>query len=274
MPSGLRGGVETCWTEYGSGARDALLLHCSLAHHGAWQRVASALGDMFRFTAFDFPGHGQSAHWDGAQDYHATATAVARDFLREVPIDLIGHSFGATVALRLALENPGKVRSLVLVEPVLFCAARDSAPYAGLLADSERLAVCLEQGDADGAARRFFDEWGTGQEWAEQPLAKRAYASQRMHLIEASSPALYHDTAGLLQAGKLEQLAIPVLLLEGALSPPIIGIILDRLAERLPNARRASVPGARHMLPVTHSNETAAEIRGFYTAGMSARNEV
>lgn len=40
------------------------------------------------------------------------------------PVDVIGHSFGATVALRLALERPELVRSLVLVEPVLFAAAK------------------------------------------------------------------------------------------------------------------------------------------------------
>ena len=48
-------------------------------------------------------------------------------FLRECktgPVIAVGHSIGATVTLRAALREPDKFRALVLIEPVLFPAAR------------------------------------------------------------------------------------------------------------------------------------------------------
>jgi pimeloyl-ACP methyl ester carboxylesterase len=77
--------------------------------------------------AFDLPGHGRSADWDGASDYHHLSTQIAASFLTE-PVDLIGHSFGATVALRLAVEQPQKLRSLILIEPVFFAVAAQDSP--------------------------------------------------------------------------------------------------------------------------------------------------
>jgi pimeloyl-ACP methyl ester carboxylesterase len=74
-------------------------------------------------TAFDLPGHGQSADWDGHGDYGRRTAEVAATFYTE-PLHLIGHSFGAVTALRLALAAPEGVRSLTLIEPVLFAAAR------------------------------------------------------------------------------------------------------------------------------------------------------
>ena len=79
--------------------------------------------------AFDLPGHGRSPDWDGVVEYQHLSTQIAASFVIE-PVDLIGHSFGATVALRLAVEQPQKLRSLTLIEPVFFAVAARDAPAA------------------------------------------------------------------------------------------------------------------------------------------------
>ena len=53
----------------------------------------------------DMPGHGQSADWDGRHEYQ-TLVAQAAAACCDGPTHLIGHSFGATAALRLAVERP------------------------------------------------------------------------------------------------------------------------------------------------------------------------
>ena len=85
---------------FGHGPRPALAIHCSLAHSGAWRGVGAALSDELTLRAFDLPMHGRSGDWDGQGNIHDVATDMALSLL-EAPMDLIGHSFGATVALRL-----------------------------------------------------------------------------------------------------------------------------------------------------------------------------
>ena len=94
------------------GARPVLALHCSLAHAGAWAGLAEALQGV-TVTAIDQIGHGRAADWDESSDLHAQATAAAVTMAESIgdggPVDLFGHSFGGTVALRVALERPDLV---------------------------------------------------------------------------------------------------------------------------------------------------------------------
>lgn len=258
MPDGIRAGHRTHWTCWGDGhGAPALFIHCSLAHARAWDGVAARLPGL-AMTGFDMPGHGQSADWTGQGDYQDVTTAIARSFLQG-PTHLIGHSFGATVALRLALEAPELVQSLILIEPVLFAAAEPQA-----LARHERafapFVAAYEAGQTEQATRIFTEMWGTGQNWADLSPRQRAYATARIPLVVAGSPATFDDRAETLAPGRLEALDIPVLLLEGAASPPVIAAIQTALQARLPQAEREVIEGAGHMLPVTHPGAVATAI--------------
>jgi lipase len=263
-------GFPTHVIRHGRGRRRALMLHCSLAHSGAWSGLAARLGQQLSMTAFDLPGHGRSGDWDGTADLHALSTAIAGVLAAELagpaaPVELIGHSFGATVALRLALERPGLVRGLTLIEPVLFAAARDAAPEvfaATATAFAPVYALCAK-GEHAAAARAFLRIWGNGQRWDDLPPAQRAYATRRIAMIPATDAALSQDAAGLLRPGRLEALDRPVLLISGGSSPPIIAAIACELTRRLPQARSATVPGAGHMVPITHPGPVAEAILDF-----------
>ncbi len=256
----------------GRGPRRALALHCSLAHGGAWRGVAAHLGDLLTLHAIDLPGHGRSGDWGGRQGYHDLTTDLVSelvdDLAGEEGIDLIGHSLGATIALRLALRAPERLRSLTLIEPVVFAAARVSAPdvFADHRRRSADFSTAWERGDIETAARAFLGHWGAGQSWADMPQPQRDYMMARLCIVAETDPDLSADRAGLLRRGGLEALHLPVLLLEGALSPPVIGAIIAELARRLPDARRQSVAGAAHMLPITHPLDTGAAIREFLIA--------
>jgi pimeloyl-ACP methyl ester carboxylesterase len=76
--------------------------------------------------------------------------------------------------------------------------------------------------------------------------------AERIALVPRQAPGIADDVTGLLAPGALEALAMPVLLIEGAASPPVAHEIASALAARLPDARRMTVPGAGHMAPVTH----------------------
>ena len=116
-------------SSYGFGPRKGLLLHCSLGHGGAYTKMGAALGGALSLTGFDQPGHGRAADWGYDGDLQDRVTDMALDLLSE-PMDVIGHSFGGTVALRLAVERPQMVRSLALIEPVMMAVAKRDNPMA------------------------------------------------------------------------------------------------------------------------------------------------
>jgi pimeloyl-ACP methyl ester carboxylesterase len=208
-----------------------------------------------------WPGHGRSADWDERGDYQAVSTAIAAGLI-DGAADIIGHSFGGTVALRLALERPEKVRSLVLIEPVCFAAARMDARGGEQFAQffDQDLAGLIDR-DAETATREFSRAWGTGQAWEDIEPDQRRYMIKRIRLITCAEPQLHQDRAGLLP--RLPEISVPVMLVQGERSPPIMAAICDALAGRIARARRVTIPGAGHMAPVTHPIETARAIAGF-----------
>lgn len=248
-------------SRFGQGEAPALLLHCSLGHSGGWGGVMAHLGGSLDALAPDLPGHGRSPAWQPeAGDLHDLATAQAAVLL-DRPRHLLGHSFGATVALRLALEQPDKVLSLALIEPVLFGALPQGAMREGYRADHAGFYAALARGDTVAAARAFLRIWGDGRRWDSLPEAFRADVAARIHLIGAGAQALEHDRPGLLAPGRLEALDIPVLLVAGAASHPSIAAVQDALAPRFAHLARVVVPGAGHMVPITHPAPVAQALR-------------
>lgn len=215
------------------------------------------LGGCLDALAPDLPGHGRSPAWNPAEgDLHDLATAQAAALL-DRPRHLLGHSFGATIALRLALEQPDKVLSLALIEPVLFGALPQGPLREGYRADHAGFHSALVRGEMALAAREFLRIWGDGRCWDSLPEAFRADATARIHLIGAGARTVEHDRPGLLAPGRLEALDMPVLLLAGALSHPGIAAVQDALAPRFAHLARVVVPGAGHMVPITHPEPVA-----------------
>lgn len=166
----MAGGIETraghqiCWTHAGTeGARHAVMIHCSLAHRGgAWRGVQRQLHDHLSMRAFDLPGHGESGPpWDGETEFQDVAADVALSLIDE-QADLIGHSYGATIALRVAqMHPPEKVRSLTLIEPVMFHLTRGQPVHDAYTDEmSPPCFNALWQGDRMRAARLFNRTWG------------------------------------------------------------------------------------------------------------------
>lgn len=221
-----------------------------------WGPISAGLRDLVQITAPDLPGHGQSSDWPGPPpDYHSHVTRAVAPLITR-PLDLIGHSLGATVALRIAVAAPEAVRSLTLIEPVLFAAAPEPANDA-LMAQIHDLA---RSGQKEAAATRFLAIWG-GLDWDQQTPAGRARLLRQIDMVVAGNDALMQDSANILRDGGLEGIDAPVLIVMGQDSPPAIPAIADALAARLPDVGRASVAGAGHMLPITHPTQAAELIR-------------
>ena len=264
MPRALKAGFDTYWTSYGQGPRAALMIHCALTSSTAWGPLARHLSGALSMTAFDMPGHGRSAAWDDRGEVQGVTARIAADFL-DGPADVIGHSFGATVALRLAAERPELVRTLTLIEPVFFAVAMTDRPdvardYAIEAADFEAAMIAA---DHVAAARAFTGLWGAGLPYDSLPEDQQALMASQMPFVGAGEAALFHDAGQLLSPGRMSRVSMPTLLINGSTSPEIIGVICDGLERRLPDAARAVIMGAGHMAPLTHAKQTGHEILRF-----------
>ena len=232
-------------------APDALLLHCSLARHEALMPLAR----MARLDALmpDLLGHGRSPAWDGREDYQ-TANLAALVPLIDRPMHVVGHSFGGTIALRLAVERPDLVTRLTLIEPVFFALATGTPAFERHLADFTPIAEAVAAGSLPLAARLFHEAYGTGDWNALKPAMQESFASQ-MPLVVAAAPAIQDDVHGL--APRLAAIDVPLTLVRGALTQPVIGEIHADLVRRIPGARDHVIDGAGHMVPITHPQAVA-----------------
>ena len=243
----------------GQGPRRVLALHCNLAHGGAWGGIARAFEDRLSLIAPDMPSNGRSPDWDETSDFSDTVYKAALDLMDPAPMDVFGHSFGAAVALRLAVEHPGRVRSLMLYEPVLFAIAQADAPESMTAheAAAAEFYAAFDAGDREEAARRFNRMWSDGPAWTDLPARSRAAMIRAIPVVPATQNFLFHDSAGLLADGVLGGCAVPTLVMRGAFTLPVVKTTNTGLAQRLANATEAVVAGAGHMGPITHPEDVA-----------------
>ncbi|MDF3415606.1 alpha/beta hydrolase [Sulfitobacter sp. M57] len=230
-----------------------------MAFGGAWAGLSKALPSM-TFVAPDMPSHGRSPDWDEVSSFGETVFQASLAAMDDGPMDVVGHSFGAMIALRLAVEAPEKLRSLTVIEPVFFAIAKADAPEA---LEEQAIAAgpfgkAMEAGDFETAARTFNRMWSNdAPPWASLPERTRAAMTRAVHVVPDTQDFLFEDSAGMLAAGALDACTIPTLVVRGSLAHPAITAVNDGLVARMPNATSAVVEGAGHMAPITHPLDVA-----------------
>jgi pimeloyl-ACP methyl ester carboxylesterase len=107
----------------------------------------------FHVVSYDARGHGESGAGEGYEYADLAGDLVSVLDSREISSAvLVGHSMGAATAVRVALEQPDRVRGLVQITP-----AYAGSPYgdAAALEYWDRLASGLASGGVAGFMRAF-----------------------------------------------------------------------------------------------------------------------
>ncbi|AXS41680.1 alpha/beta fold hydrolase [Breoghania sp. L-A4] len=112
-------GFEICYREAGEG-ETILLLHGIPLCMTTWQAVFAPLSQSHRVVAVDMPGYGRSSKT--GEDYSLDAIAgriiALCAALRIARVHVAGSSFGAAVAITMALRAPDLVGRLIIVNSV------------------------------------------------------------------------------------------------------------------------------------------------------------
>lgn len=204
MTDDLFPGFESHWIDTSIGKMFArtggegpplLMIHGFPQTHVEWHRIAPALARRFTLILPDLPGYGWSVAPAGGRNH---APYAKRDMARvmieimenlgHVRFAVVGHDRGARVGYRMALDHPGRIERLALVDIVptlvmweriraapspktahwLFLSGPKGEPEAAILKDTdgyinEKLALWTRAGDlsaydfrALNAYRAFF----------------------------------------------------------------------------------------------------------------------
>jgi pimeloyl-ACP methyl ester carboxylesterase len=242
------------------GAGNAVIcLHSSTGSHAQWRSLTTQLGDGCESIAADLHGHGHSPAWPmaAANSLDVDADALWQQWRSggaDRGIHLVGHSYGAAVAMQMALRRPHLVRSLTLYEPVPFgvigSRAPDDAAYGEILEIAESVAWLVRQGDLERAARIFVAYWGGSAAWTAMSESQRATIVARIVTVPRHFEALFGATWS---APVLARLTMPILLLQGRQTRAPAQRIASILSDTLPHLQRRVIEGAGHLGPMTHA---------------------
>ena len=174
---------------------DIVCLHSSTATSNQWRSLQELMASRWEVLAPDLHGHGRSPDFAPStrSALHADAAAVAAlAGIGGRSVHLVGHSYGAAVALQIALRFPQQVQSLTLYEPVAFgLLAVDDAARGEIEDIAASVASLVQTGRRVDAARVYVACWGGSRAWAVLDEGQRQALAARMPAVPRHFDALF-----------------------------------------------------------------------------------
>jgi 3-oxoadipate enol-lactonase len=235
-----------------AGPRDDLpvvLLHAGIADRRMWQPQWSALSAERDAVRLDLRGFGESTQRPvGA----LSAVDDVIDTLSSLDIGrchLVGASFGAGVAVEVALTRAEQVGSLALIGPGGSLIA-EVTPDLEAFVDAERSALARD--DLDGAVEANLAWWvdGPRREVGKVDPAVRDLVGQmqrRAFELTADWDDVEEDDLDPPALERLGEIQAPTLVLVGGLDLDAIRDAAQRVTEGIPGARRVDWPDTAHL---------------------------
>lgn len=258
-------GYEFHYVENGLGDK-VVLVHGSASDYRTWNSQLPEFGKYYHTIAYSRRFHRPNQKISEGEDYsmnqHLEDLEAFLKFLGNEPVHLVGHSYGAVLALTLACESPQYIRSLVLSEPPAITLFVSNTPKPGellkLLFSRPRTALAMiklgatglgpaktaaKKGDME-TAMRIFGKAVLGEEHFNHMTA------ERIDQVRENLTAAEFIGSGLLPLDdqKLRNMKAPCLLLTAESSPAIFYHLASRLQELLPNAEQDQVAEASHII--------------------------
>jgi len=173
----------------------------------------------------------------------SAAMTESLDRLRLASVDVVGHSFGALVALDFALDHPERVRSLVLAEPPAFWVVPpDERRSRTDLRTMDALSETLGPATAPTDAQLVQFQCALGNCGVAVPAASSPewndWVFRRSALRGLSVVSSHSD-----DVKRLRDFRAPVLIVTGASTVAFHRRINDLLASYFPRVERAELPG-------------------------------
>ena len=248
-------GASLAYIEQGSGV-PVVFVHGAITDLRIWLDQVGHFSDRYRAISYSRRTHWPAQHKDAPESpymrsLHAKDLIGFLDGLRLKRVHLVGHSFGGSIALLVALERPDLVATLVLGEPSPFLGLFDESDVGPL--SKQRLgfdeAILIARGgNLEGAVRQYLKVIVGA-----DVLDQLSNAARRIVLDNSSTlvPMLehYYESPAISREG-LTKTKIPTLLISGEFSPRLGLISNGKLQNCLPNSTEAVLYSTSHGLHI------------------------
>jgi pimeloyl-ACP methyl ester carboxylesterase len=215
-----------------------LLVHGSVIGARTW-RHQEPLAERWALTIPNRPGFGASPPLPRG-DFEAEAHLYAE--LLGDGAHLVGHSYGAVIALHAAALRPEAVRSLVISEPGCFGVAAEQEHVAAQIANGKLLFERADELDPRDFLLAFRGGAGSARE---TPSHLEGELLDGVRLLMRERPPWEADPPLEL----LREQPFPKLVISGGHSP-VFESVCDTVARRL-GASRTTISGRSHSIPAT-----------------------
>ena len=242
------------------GAPRVVCLHGVTSHGRHFERLGERLAPRFHVIAPELLGHGDSPReppWSNEAQIDAILATLGHE-----PATLIGHSYGARLALELAVHEPACVERMVFLEPAVFLPP-EVALFAAENACKERAYASF----AEGIDRRYEESalQSTPRQALETELATHLVVSTdglyRYRYSQAAVVAAYGEMAR--QPPAFDRARVPTLIVRGADSYLSYDHLLDTHRDALGDLLHEVTVDGGHTVLLDALAETAAAIEAF-----------
>ncbi len=252
-------GISLHYVEQGSGT-PLIFVHGSLSDGGYWTDQVGSFAEQYHVIAYsrryNYPNENPSrAGYSAITDADDLAGLVRVLHLGKVVV--VGHSYGAFVALFLAVRHPELVRALILAEAPAVSLLTHLPPCEAKIGresyeDIQRRMVepmqeAFRHGNRESGVAVFIDYvFNNPNAWTNMPESARKDTLRDVHEwdVMISRGTLFP----VIEPKQVAKITAPTLLLSGAKSYPFLALITEELARLLPNRQSIVFPDAGHQM--------------------------
>jgi len=264
MPIIKAGPYDVDYAEAGKGPV-VVLLHSSAAGNRQWRKLMEERAGQNHMIAVNLFGYGKTSAWPGERpmtlDDPANLVLATAHFLPE-RLTLVGHSFGAAVALQAAARLPERPDALILFEPILFYLLRlndEQEAHAEIDSVRRDCLAAAERGDWDAAARRFIDFWSGHGSWDATADERKTGIYAALATVTKEWNAVFADGPPIDTWRKIEA---PVHVIHAADTRRPPRVIAEILRRELPHWHFHEIEAGGHTAPISRPDLVNPVIAG------------
>ena len=247
-------GTNLAYVEKGIG-EPVVFIHGAVSDYRTWLEQFDEFSKHYRVISYSRRFHQPNEKANDDSEYSRTShTSDLVEFLKALNLEkahLIGHSYGASIALMAALQNPELVGSLVLGEPSPFPSLLNEEGMS--LLNEEKIgfdeAIRLAQnGNKESAVRQFLRIMVGVDVLCLLPEERRSVVLENADSLLPMLQKYYESPS--ITCVQLKKVNVPTLIITGELSPRIVRLSNEMLHRYILSSESAILKCASHGLQI------------------------